>query len=121
MVRRLLPLALVAATALADGAGFHRLGFYLLLAAIPACCAEALSSFGDALDEGERNDGLQTVLVTLALALLVLGAADRAPHLVDGALPALGLSALVGALAALVLQIVTGLVAAVPVAAFRSR
>ena len=86
MLRRLLPLGPILLVALADGAGAHRLAFYLLLLAVPAAVAASLTCFGEAL-EGGPEEGLQALLAALALLLVVAGAAARAPYLTQGALP----------------------------------
>lgn len=91
----------------ADGAGGRSLAFYLVLAAIPAVAVSALSFFGD-LVEGSADDeagALYVGLTSLALFLLVIGAAVRANALRDAALPALGTSTVVGALALIGLQL----------------
>ena len=107
MPRTSLSAALLLAALLADGAGGRSLAFYLVLAAIPAVAVAALSFFGD-LVEGSADDeagALYVGLTSLALVLLVIGAAVRANALKDAALPALGTSAVVGALALLGLQL----------------
>jgi hypothetical protein len=103
MLRRLLPLGPVLLVALADGAGLHRLAFYALLLAVPAAVAAALTCFGEALDAGPA-EGLQAILAALALLLVVVGAAARAPYLTQGALPTSAVSALVATLVVLGLQ-----------------
>jgi hypothetical protein len=105
--RTLLSAVLLAAAVLVDGAGGRSLALYLVLAAIPAVAVSALSFFGD-LVEGSADDeagALYVGLTSLALVLLVIGAAVRANALRDAALPALGTSAVVGALALIGLQL----------------
>ena len=83
------------------------MALYLALAAIPAAAIAALGFFGE-LVEGSADTEAGAVYVglsTLALALLVLAAAVRANTLADQAIPALGVSALLGALALLGLQL----------------
>lgn len=90
----------------ADARGAHELAFYVLLAAIPSVAVAALAFFGD-LVEGTADDeagALYVGLTGLALALLVIGTAARANTLDDSAVPALGTSAVAGALALLGLQ-----------------
>ena len=67
----------------------------------------ALSFFGDLVDgSADAEAGAVYVgLTTLALMLVLIGAAVRANTLADSAIPALGLSTLVGALALLGLQL----------------
>ncbi len=102
------------AAAAADGAGAHGLAFYALLLAVPATAVAALDAFGHMLDAGK--DHLHLVLWTLVLALVVVGAAVRAPAVTEGAVPALARSALLASLAVFCVQ------AAVAVAAeFRAR
>jgi hypothetical protein len=101
MTRRVLPVSLVVAAALADGSGWHRLAFYALLAAIPALAVTAVDAFGDYVQ------GSSPVYVSFlggGLALVVLGEALRGPALVDGAPPAAAAAALLGALALLSLH-----------------
>jgi hypothetical protein len=104
MARRSVPVGLVIAAAAADGGGAHRLAFYALLLAVPAAAAEALEAFGHVLD-GAR-DHLHALLWTIVLALVVVGAAARAPGVTEGAVPALARSALVGCLAIFCVQAV---------------
>lgn len=107
MPRTSLPAALLIAAVLLDGAGGRALAFYLVLAAIPALAVAALAFFGE-LVEGSADDeagALYVGLTSLALVLVVIGAAVRANALHDAALPALGVSAVVGALALVGLQV----------------
>ena len=108
MLRRLLPLGPVFLVALADGAGAHRLAFYLLLIAVVAAVAASLTCFGEAL-EGAPEDGLQAILAGLVLLLVVAGAAARAPYLTQGALPTSAVSAFVATAVVLGIQFVAGL------------
>jgi len=105
--RTVLSAGLLLAAVMADGAGARSLAFYLVLAAIPAVAMAALSFFGDLVEgsaDGEAG-ALYVGLTGIALILLVIGAAVRANALRDTALPALGVSAVVGALALIVLQL----------------
>lgn len=107
MPRTALSASLLLAAVVADSGGARSLAFYLVLAAIPAVAVAALSFFGD-LVEGSADDeagALYVGLTGLALILLVIGAAVRANALRDAALPALGVSAVVGALALIGLQL----------------
>jgi hypothetical protein len=92
--------------AFADARGAHGLAFDALLAAIPFASVAALVGFGDYLEE--RTDavaGLQALLWTLAVALLVLSCAARSPATETHTLPPLGASALVGCLAVLAIKL----------------
>jgi hypothetical protein len=101
MVARALPFVLALAIVGADGQGRHSLALALLLCAIPAAGAAALAAFGDALDG--ICGGTRPFLAALALLLLVTSAALRSPAVVGG-VPALALSAVVGAAALYTLQ-----------------
>ena len=98
--------ALVLGAVIADGGHARSVALYLVLAAIPAVAVAALSFFGD-LVEGSADAEAGAVyvgLTSLALILLVIGAAVRANTLAGDAVPALAVSTLVGALALLGLQ-----------------
>lgn len=107
MARRAIPVGLVVAAAAADGAGAHELAFYALLLAVPAAAVVALDTFGELLD-GAR-DHLHALLWTVVLALIVVGAAVRAPAVTEGAVPALARSALLACLAIFCVQAVASL------------
>ena len=99
--------ALVLGAVVAASAGSRAAAFYLVLAAIPAVAIAALSHFGE-LVEGSADAEAGAIYVglsALALVLLVLGAAVRSHTLADQAVPALGLSTLVGALVLLTVQL----------------
>ena len=99
--------ALVLGAVVADGEDARTAALYLVLAAIPAVAITALSFFGD-LVEGSADAEAGAVyvgLTALALLLLLIGAGVRANTLQDAAVPALGSSALVGALALLGLEL----------------
>jgi hypothetical protein len=99
VLRRTLPAALAVAAALADAAGAHGLAFDALLGAIPFAAVAGLEVFGAYLDDRRESLlGLQALLWSLALALLVLSCAARSPAGETHALPALGWSALVASL-----------------------
>jgi hypothetical protein len=109
MARRAVPVGLVVAAAAADGAGAHGLAFYALLLAVPAAAVAALDAFGHVLD-GTR-DHLHALLWTVVLALVVAGAAVRAPAVTEGAVPALARSALLACLAVFCVQAMVALAA----------
>ena len=92
MLRRALPLAPLLAASAADGAGAHRLAFYLLLLAIPAAVVAGLDRFAAVLD-GDAPPGQA-----------VLGGLVRGPHLAENATPALALSTLAAATVLVALQ-----------------
>ena len=99
MGRRALPALLAVVAATADGRGAHSFAFDALLAAIPFAAVAALEAFGTYLEDREDAvGGLQALLWTLALGLLVLSCAARSPATQTGTLPPLGWSALVACL-----------------------
>lgn len=100
---------LVLAAIGADAVAAHELAFYLLLAAVITTAHAALEAYGRLVElPGRAPDiGLTRVraaLAVLALTLVVVAAAARAPVVPDGAVPPIGLSALVGSLALLLLH-----------------
>jgi len=99
--------SLVSIAPLADLAGAHGLAFWALVAALPAACVCALGSFGAFLDgRGDAVASLQALLWIPALVLLLTAAAARGPMLATGAVPRLGVTALVACLAVLALKAV---------------
>lgn len=105
---RLLALAFVLAAALADGGGQYTLAYYVLVAAVPVAAVAALSDLGALLDgsPAEPLDRGAAVLSALALPMLLLTAAVRAPLVGDGAPPRLAVTALVTCLCLFALQTV---------------
>jgi hypothetical protein len=104
--RRALPALLVVVAAFADARGAHGLAFNALLGAIPFAAVSALIGFGEYLEQ--RDDaiaGLQALLWTLSLGLLVLSCAARSPATQTDVLPPLGASALIGCLAVLAIKV----------------
>ena len=105
MGRRALAALLVVLAALADARGAHGLAYDALLGAIPFAAVSALMGFGAYLDRREDAiAGLQVLLWTLAVGLLVLSCAARSPATQTDALPPLGASALIGCLAVLAIK-----------------
>jgi len=97
MGSRLLPLGLVVGALLADGAGLHRVAYYLLLPAVVGAAAAAFVALADAI-EGKAHAWLRGVTTSLALAFLVVGALVRANTAEGASVPKLGTSAGVAAL-----------------------
>jgi hypothetical protein len=99
--------ALVLGAVVADGEHARGVALYLVLAAIVAVAVTALSFFGDLVEGSADSDAgaVYVGLTSLALVLLLIGAAVRANTLAHSAIPALGVSTLVGALALLGLQL----------------
>ena len=109
MARRAVPALLVAAAAVADAAGAPGLALYALLAAVPALAFAGLVGFGELLDgDSGPNRQLQTLLRALAIALVITGAAVRAPAVGDGDLPPLAGTALFACLVVLALEAFAG-------------
>ena len=102
MTRRAVPVALVVAAAAADGAGAHGLAFYALLLAVPAAAVAALEAFGHVLDGADEH--VHALLWTVVLALVVVGAAVRAPAVTEGGVPTLARTALLACLAVFCVQ-----------------
>lgn len=109
MGRRTIPVGLVVAAAAADGVRAHELAFYALLLAVPAAAVVALDTFGELLDGAQNH--LHALLWTVVLALIVAGAAVRAPAITEGAVPTLARSSLLACLAIFCVQAVTSLMA----------
>jgi hypothetical protein len=107
MPRSVPPAALLVGAVLADGGGAHSLALTLVLLAIPAVSIAALSFFGELADgSADRDAGaLYVGLTSIALVLLVIGAAVRSSGVPHSGVPALGVSTVVGALALLGLQL----------------
>jgi hypothetical protein len=103
--RRQLLVGLVAAAPLADAAGAASLAFWALVAAVPFAAACALDSFGSYLEAREDAvRSLQALLWAPVLLLLLAAAVARGPALELGAVPRLGVTAVVGCLAVLGLK-----------------
>ncbi len=116
MTMRLASLAFVLGAALADAGGSHALAYYALVAAVPIVAVAALSALGDVLDGTAAlpHDRALAVLTALALPFVLLGTAVRAPLITEGPPPAIGVTAVVIALALFALQALIVASAAVP-------
>jgi hypothetical protein len=107
--RRALPALLAAIAAVADSHGAHGLAFDALLGAVPFAAVSSLVGFGAYLDRREDTvAGVQALLWTLALALLVLSCAARSPATQMETLPPLAWSALVACLGVFALKLCVG-------------
>jgi hypothetical protein len=100
MTMRLVSVSLVLGAALADVAGLHSLAYYLLVAAVPVVALAALNALGDVLDGSASEPHARGVaaLSAIALPFVLLATAVRAPLLSEGPPPAIGVTAVVGAL-----------------------
>ncbi|MGB2952233.1 MAG: hypothetical protein WBB74_02435 [Gaiellaceae bacterium] len=107
-MRRVFPVTLVLIGALADHAGAAGLAFDAMLVAAPAAAIATLGGMGDYV-EG-RAGRVPVGFWSLALALIVTGAAVRAPAVAEGVVPAVAQTALLGCLAVFVAQAVFGVV-----------
>jgi hypothetical protein len=90
MGSRLLPLSLALGATLADTTGAHRLAVWLVLLAIPCALGVVCVAVGD------RAWG-RTMVGSAALVCLLVGSAVRHAAPVGGHVPALAISAVVGA------------------------
>ena len=118
---RLASVLLVLAGALADVAGLHSLAYYTLVAAVPIVALAALNGLGDVLDgsaAGPHDRGV-AALSAVALPFVLLATAVRAPLLQDAAPPAIGITAVVCALALFAVQALVAASANVPSGLFR--
>jgi hypothetical protein len=126
MGRRALPFVLVLAAAVADASGLPSVGTVVLVAAVPAAAAAALTVFGELVQLPGRSRGIalartEAVLSAFALVAVIVAAAARGAA-VDGAgVPPLAVSALVACIAAFALQAFVTLMALLQVDAPRER
>jgi len=116
MTLRLVSISLVLGAALADAAGEHSLAYYALVTAVPVVAVAALGALGDVLDgtAAMPHDRGIAVLSALALPFVLLGAAVRAPLLAEGSPPAIGVTAVIAALAIFAVQALVRASVAVP-------
>jgi hypothetical protein len=111
VLARAVPVSLVVAAAIADITSAPRLAFYALVIAVPFAALAALAAYGELVDAAEaggerRSQRVQALCAGVALTLLVIGTAARAPAVGEGVVPPLATSALVLCLAALLVQAV---------------
>lgn len=114
MTMRLASVTLVLGGAIADAAGQHAFAYYTLVAAVPVVALAALWALGDVLDGTAAlpPDRAVAVLTALALPFVLLGTAVRAPLLAEGPPPAIGVTAVVIALALFAAQALVAAAAA---------
>lgn len=110
--RELVPVALVLLVAVADAAHAPSLAFYLLLAAVPAIVVAGLTALEETIQPvcapHRRAAGL---LHVIALGLVLVAAAVRAPLRSEGTVPHAAVSAVIACLGVFLVQ---ALVAAAP-------
>jgi hypothetical protein len=113
---RLASVCLVLGAALADAAGQHSLAYYALVTAVPVVALAALHGLGDVLDGSASlpHDRGIAVLSAVALPFVLLATAVRAPLLEDGPPPAVGITAVVAALAVFAVQALVAATAVAP-------
>jgi hypothetical protein len=103
MATRALPVGLLLLTLLMDGQGRHQTALYVLVLGLAAAVAGALAAFGDLVDlpggaPGTAAARAETFCFFLGAALVLVAAAARAQADAASGVPALGVSAMVGAL-----------------------
>ena len=103
MATRALPVGLLLVTLVMDGHGRHQTAFYVLVLALAATVAGALSSFGDLVDLPGSAGGvalarLETFCLGLGSAFVLVAAAARGQADAAAGVPTLGVSGAVGAL-----------------------
>jgi hypothetical protein len=116
MGRRVLPVVLVLLAACADASGRHGLATSVLVLAIPAAAAAALTRFGELVELPGRVRGVVALRVdvalgALALVAVVVSAAARAGAVEGTGVPPLAVSALLASVVAFALQAVVALLA----------
>jgi hypothetical protein len=120
MGRRVLPIVLVLAAAVADASGLRTVATYLLVAAVPAAAAAALTVFGELVQRPGRSRGVglartEAALSALALVAVVVAGAARGAAVEGAGVPPLAVSALVACIAAFALQACITLLTLLPV------
>lgn len=113
---RVAPVCLVLGAALADAAGQHSLAYYALVVAVPVVALAGLAGLGAVLDgsAAEPHDRAIAVLNGLALPFLLLATIVRAPLSSGEAPPAVGVTAIVAALALFAVQALVAASVAAP-------
>jgi hypothetical protein len=103
MATRALPVGLLLLTLVMDAEGLPQTGLYVLVLALAAAVAGALSAFGDLVELPGRAPGvaaarLETFCCALGAVFVLVAVAARARGAIPGGVPALGVSGTVGAL-----------------------
>jgi hypothetical protein len=93
-----LAIGLVLAAGLADVAGGHSVAFVALVLAVPATAAAALIALGAAFGPGDSRAVGRAWVQGVALALVLLSSAVRAPFRASDTVPRLGTTSLVACL-----------------------
>ena len=98
MATRALPVGLLLLTLVLDAQGLHRASFYVLVFALAAAAVGALSAFGDLVETTTGLLRLEASLSALGAVLVLVAAAARGQTETAATVPALAVSATVGAL-----------------------
>jgi hypothetical protein len=103
MATRVFPVGLLLLTLVMDAQGLHETGFYVLVFALAAAAVGALSAFGDLVELPGRAAGVTLARVEAACAglgaiFVLIAAAARGQTSAADTVPALAVSATVGAL-----------------------
>ena len=103
--RELLPVALVLLVIVTDAAHAASFSFYLLLAAVPAIVVAGLASLEELVQPGARpHCRALGMLHVVALLLVLISAALRAPLRAEGAVPQAAVSAVIACLVVFAIQ-----------------
>lgn len=103
--RELVPVALVLLVTVADAAHAPSLAFYLLLAAVPALVVAGLAALEETLEPGAAQHRRAVgILHVVALGLVLVAAAVRAPLRSEGTVPRVAVSAVIACLAVFLVQ-----------------
>jgi hypothetical protein len=100
---RTLPVGLLFLTLVLDTQGLHRTSFYVLVFALAAAAVGALSAFGDLVElpgraSGETLARIEAICSGLGVVLVLTAAAARGQTAAAETVPALAVSATMGAL-----------------------
>ncbi len=103
MATRTLPVGLLLLTLVVDAQDLHRAGFYVLVFALAAAAVGALTAFGDLVElpggaPGEAFARLEAVCSGFGAVFVLIAAAARGQTAAAETVPALAVSATVGAL-----------------------
>jgi hypothetical protein len=113
---RVAPVCLVLGAALADAAGRHSLAYYALVLAVPLVALAGLAGLGAVLDgtAAAPHDRAIVALSALTLPFLLLATIVRAPLSGAEPPPAVGVTAIVAALALFAVQALVAASVAAP-------
>lgn len=98
-------MALVLLATIADAAGASTVAFYFLLASVPAIVVVGLATLEELVQGGRPNRRVAGVLYVVALVLVLVSAALRAPMRAEGSVPTAAVSAAIACLFVFGLQL----------------